>query len=88
MGRIFLALLSCRFGRSQKMTFQYEADFEEAFIKVLFNQGWEKKWLHIQQKKTCWVIEPKFYFDNNRGIVRLNIYALTEGEMQQILIMN
>ena len=25
------------------MTFKYEADFEEAFIKVLADKGWEKE---------------------------------------------
>lgn len=67
------------------MTFQYEADFEEALIKVLSNQGWEKEVITYPTEKDLLDNWAKILFDNNRGVDRLNNYPLTEGEMQQIL---
>ncbi len=67
------------------MTFKYEADFEEALIKVLLNKGWEKEIIKYPTEKDLLNNWAKILFDNNRGIDRLNNYPLTEGEMQQIL---
>ncbi len=67
------------------MTFQYEADFEEALIKVLSDKGWEKEVIKYPTEKDLLHNWAKILFDNNRGIDRLNNYPLTEGEMQQIL---
>ena len=67
------------------MTFQYEADFEEALIKVLSDKGWEKEIIKYPTEKDLLHNWAKILFDNNRGIDRLNNYPLTEGEMQQIL---
>lgn len=67
------------------MTFKYEADFEEALIKVLLNKGWEKEVIKYPTEKDLLNNWAKILFDNNRGIDRLNNYPLTEGEMQQIL---
>lgn len=69
----------------QNMTFRYEADFEEALIKVLSNKGWEKEVIKYPTEKDLLDNWAKILFDNNRGIDRLNNYPLTEGEMQQIL---
>lgn len=69
----------------EKMTFKYEADFEEALIKVLSNKGWEKEVIKYPTEKDLLENWAKILFDNNRGIDRLNNYPLTEGEMQQIL---
>ena len=33
------------------MTFQYEADFEEALIKVLSDKGWEKEIIKYPTEK-------------------------------------
>ena len=69
----------------KKMTFKYEADFEEALIKVLSNKGWEKEVIKYPTEKDLLDNWSKILFDNNRGIDRLNNYPLTDGEMQQIL---
>ena len=70
---------------AKRMTFKYEADFEEALIKVLSNNGWEKEVIKYPTEKGLLDNWAKILFDNNRGIDRLNNYPLTEGEMQQIL---
>lgn len=67
------------------MTFQYESDFEEALIKILSNNGWEKEIIKYPTEKDLLENWAKILFDNNRGIDRLNNYPLTEGEVQQIL---
>ena len=67
------------------MTFQYEADFEEALIKVLTNNGWEKDVLKNPTEKDLIDNWANILYDNNRGIDRLNNYPLTDGEMQQII---
>lgn len=69
----------------ENMTFKYEADFEEALIKVLSNKGWEKEIIKYPTEKDLLDNWAKILFDNNRGIDRLNNYPLTDGEMQQIL---
>ena len=69
----------------ENMTFKYESDFEEAFIKVLSNKGWEKEVIKYPTEKDLLENWAKILFDNNRGIDRLNNYPLTDGEMQQIL---
>lgn len=67
------------------MAFQYEAEFEEAVIKVLTNYGWESEILEHPTEQDLIQNWAKILFDNNRGIDRLNNYPLTDGEMQQIL---
>lgn len=67
------------------MIFKYEADFEEALIKVLSDKGWEKEVLKCPTEHDLIDNWAKILFDNNRGIDRLNNYPLTEGEMQQII---
>ena len=67
------------------MTFQKEADFEEALIKVLADKGWEKEVIKNPTEQGLIRNWAKILFDNNRGIDRLNNYPLTDGEMQQII---
>lgn len=67
------------------MTFQYEADFEEALIKILANSGWEDKVLKHYTEKDLIRNWADILYENNRGIDRLNNFPLTDGEMQQIL---
>lgn len=67
------------------MTFQREADFEEALIKVLANNGWEHTVLKNPTEQDLIKNWANILYDNNRGIDRLNNYPLTDGEMQQII---
>ena len=67
------------------MTFQKEADFEEALIKVLADKGGEKEVIQNPTEQDLIRNWAKILFDNNRGIDRLNNYPLTDGEMQQII---
>ena len=67
------------------MTFQKEADFEEALIKVLVDKGWEKEVIKNPTEQDLIRNWANILYDNNRGIDRLNNYPLTDSEMQQIL---
>ncbi|MCI8550124.1 MAG: type I restriction endonuclease subunit R [Lachnospiraceae bacterium] len=67
------------------MTFQKEADFEEALIKVLSEKGWEKDVLKHPTERDLIKNWARILLDNNRGIDRLNNYPLTDGEMKQIM---
>ena len=68
------------------MTFQKEADFEEALIKVLADKGWEKEVIKNPTEQDLIRNWARILYDNNRGIDRLNNYPLTDGEMQQIIL--
>lgn len=67
------------------MTFQKEADFEEALIKVLADKGWEKEVIHHPTEQDLLRNWAKILYDNNREIDRLDNYPLTDSEMQQII---
>lgn len=67
------------------MTFQREADFEEALIKVLTDRGWEKEVIKNPTEQDLIKNWASILYDNNKGIDRLNNYPLTAGEMQQII---
>ena len=67
------------------MTFDRESDFEEAIIRLLGENGWEKKVLRHPTEKDLIRNWADILYENNRSIDRLNDYPLTEGEMQQIL---
>ena len=67
------------------MTFQKEADFEEALIKVLVDKGWEKEVIKNPTEQDLIRNWANILCDNNRGIDRLNNYPLTDSEMQQII---
>ena len=67
------------------MTFNKEADFEEALIRVLSEHGWEKNVIKHPTEEDLLKNWADILFENNRGIDRLNNYPLTDGEMKQIL---
>ena len=67
------------------MSFSKESDFEEAFIKLLFQKGWEPAVLKHPTEEELLKNWAQILFENNRGIDRLNDSPLTDGEMQQIL---
>ena len=67
------------------MTFQKEADFEDALIKVLGEKGWEKKVIKYPTEQDLIDNWAQILYENNNSIDRLNGYPLTDGEMQQIL---
>ena len=68
------------------MSFDKEADFEEALIKMLTDScGWESKVLKYKTEKELIQNWADILYENNRGIDQLNDYPLTEGEMQQII---
>lgn len=67
------------------MVFNKESDFEEALIKILSENGWEKEVLVNYSEKDLLRNWADILFENNRDIDRLNDYPLTDSEMQQIL---
>ena len=67
------------------MAFKAEAEFEEAAIKILSENGWEKNVLKNYTEKQLIQNWANILFENNRTIDKLNDYPLTEGEMQQII---
>lgn len=67
------------------MAFKNEAEFEEAAIKILSENGWEKTVLKNYTEKELIRNWADILFENNRTIDKLNDYPLTEGEMQQII---
>lgn len=67
------------------MTFKTEAEFEQAFIKTLFNKGWESTVLKNPTEQDLINNWAKILFENNNGIDRLNGQPLTDSEMAQIL---
>lgn len=67
------------------MTFNTEAEFEAALIKVLSEHGWEKNVIKYPTEEQLLKNWANILFDNNRGIDRLNNYPLTDSEMKQII---
>lgn len=67
------------------MPFRKESEFEEAFVGLLSEKGWEREVIAYPTEKELLDNWAKIIFDNNRGIDRLNDYPLTDGEMQQII---
>lgn len=68
------------------MSFEREADFEEAIIKMLTDScGWESTVLKYKTEKELIQNWANILYENNRSIDRLNDYPLTDGEMQQII---
>ncbi|CRL64110.1 type I restriction endonuclease subunit R [Proteus penneri] len=66
-------------------TFKTEADFEQAFINVLTQKGWEPEILKNRTKADLLQNWANILFENNRQRDRLNDVPLTDGEMQQII---
>lgn len=67
------------------MIFNKEKDFEDAVIKLLTENGWEKKILEYPTEKELINNWAKILFENNRQRDCLNEVPLIDSEMQQIL---
>jgi type I restriction enzyme R subunit len=66
-------------------TFKAEAQFEQAFIEVLTNKGWESEILKNKTEADLLQNWAGILFENNRQRDRLNDVPLTTSEMQQII---
>jgi type I restriction enzyme R subunit len=66
-------------------TFKTEAQFEQAFIEVLTNKGWESEILKNKTEADLLKNWANILFENNRQRDRLNDVPLTATEMQQII---
>lgn len=66
-------------------TFKTEAQFEQAFIEVLTNKGWETEILKNKTETDLLQNWADILFENNRQRDRLNDVPLTATEMQQII---
>ena len=68
------------------MTFQNEAEFEEAVVQALIStKGWSSDVLKYPTEEDLIGNWKKILFLNNNTIDRLNGCPLTDGEMGQIL---
>jgi type I restriction enzyme, R subunit len=67
------------------ITFKNEAQFEQAFIEVLTNKGWEPEILKNKTEADLLQNWASILFENNRQRDRLNDVPLTATEMQQII---
>src|SRR5690554_3314432 len=67
------------------MTFTSEAQFEQAFIDVLTQKGWEPGILKNKTEAELLKNWANILFENNRQQDRLNDVPLTDTEMQQII---
>ncbi|MFA5586491.1 MAG: HsdR family type I site-specific deoxyribonuclease [Saccharofermentanales bacterium] len=67
------------------MTFQSEAQFEEAVITALQTKGWSDAVFKYPTEEDLIKNWANILYENNRGIDRLNDAPLTDTEMQQIL---
>lgn len=66
-------------------TFKTEAQFEQAFIEVLTQKGWESEILKNKTEADLLQNWANILFENNRQQDRLNDVPLTATEMQQII---
>ena len=66
-------------------SFNSEAQFEDALIKMLQQYGWEREVLKNHTEKQLIQNWANILYENNRQSVRLGNYPLTETEMQQII---
>ena len=67
------------------ITFKTEAQFEQAFIDVLTQKGWEPEILKNKTEAELLKNWASILFENNRQQDRLNDVPLTNTEMQQII---
>src|SRR5574344_2938379 len=65
--------------------FDKEEDFENAFISLLKNCGWEKDVLTYPDEDELLKNWADILFNNNRDKDQLGDYPLTDGEMHQII---
>lgn len=66
-------------------TFKTEAQFEQAFIEVLTQKGWENEVLKNKTEADLLQNWAAILFENNRQQDRLNDVPLSDSEMQQII---
>lgn len=66
-------------------SFNSEAQFESALIKMLQQYGWEDKVLKNPTEQDLIRNWANILYENNRQAVRLGNYPLTDTEMQQII---
>jgi type I restriction enzyme R subunit len=66
-------------------TFDKESDFENAFIALLKNCGWEKEVIAYPTEEELIQNWANILFNNNRDKDKLGDYPLTDGEMKQII---
>ncbi|NPD42528.1 type I restriction endonuclease subunit R, EcoR124 family [Providencia stuartii] len=66
-------------------TFKTEAQFEQAFIEILTQKGWEPQILKNKTEADLLQNWANILFENNRQQDRLNDVPLTDTEMQQII---
>ncbi|MDF7670755.1 HsdR family type I site-specific deoxyribonuclease [Orbaceae bacterium ESL0721] len=66
-------------------TFKTEAEFEQAFIDLLTQKGWEPEILKYQTEADLRQNWASILFENNRQRDRLNDVPLTDSEMEQII---
>lgn len=66
-------------------SFNSEAQFEHALIKMLQQYGWEPEVIKNPTEQQLIQNWANILFENNRQSVRLGNYPLTETEMQQII---
>jgi len=66
-------------------TFKTEAEFEQAFIDVLTQKGWEPEVLKHKTEAELLQNWANILFENNKQKDRLNGVPLTSSEMQQII---
>lgn len=68
------------------MSFNSEAEFEEALIQSLLEEkGWKDGILKYKTEKELLDNWASIIYENNRNIDRLGDYPITSGEMQQIM---
>ena len=65
--------------------FDKESDFENAFIALLKECGWEKEVLRYPTEEELLKNWANILYNNNRDIDKLGDYPLTDGEMKQIV---
>lgn len=65
--------------------FKTEAEFEQAFVALLTQKGWEPEILKNKTEADLLQNWADILFENNRGIDRLNDVPLSQSEMQQII---
>lgn len=66
-------------------TFKTEAQFEQAFIEILTQKGWEPEILKNKTEAELLQNWANILFENNRQQDRLNDVPLTDTEVQQII---
>lgn len=65
--------------------FDKESDFENAFIALLKECGWEKEVLRYPTEEDLLKNWADILYNNNRDKDKLGDYPLTDGEMKQII---